>query len=1097
MAADAHAESLTALTNESGAQDARAEAPPLQSLFTLPFALRLQPLPHLYFTAKQSAAGGEDNSTLDADSSASDRSDASRDSGALKLKGCLETVPPHQLHVVSYLIANTNALQAVCSWSKLLALLADADDDPAFSNLRAFFDARFDREGHLIEDAPKSPRKAQSRRRSSATRAGEEHTARSVRFRVRLDLHSVALAPPPPVPRAFSKRHHPAPILNTQILASPVHSGRSAEDDLEEMISPKSHPWAGTSKDDVFGRARAGSSASSPDRGLHRVVSPESVRSRSSLARSVSSGQSPSSPRADRSIFGRKPTKSGRHGGREASAASQNSRMDSLGRFMSQEGAHSTATFESAHDGEITALSTSSGYDIERSKSPNGSMAGSTRSTSARKPSMISRMFDFGKGAKKSSGSEAASTHQGADASFGTTGLVPGDEGGPPTGVPQVSAKTRAESSASLTVPSASLGRGSRRRTATLASNESEEEAVDTADDDLVSMGSSAAARWQRRRPSAGSVLSNNPSGASGLAMAPDLQPLAEGTAWSQTRASSSGHIEEESSTRKWKAGEDFLSLLRDACEQVLNVKPCAGSPSVPKAAGKGKRKEGDSSSSSPTPFSSGAQTPVGPPPKPLDTDSWWLCGHTDPLSITLPCAFADALGWEGIMQLCYGEGSQAARDQDFRPLGLAAQMDTAQQNEKSKVQNWARDVASTGASPTEQEQQGIDSLVESALKRSEVVATTTAGATATEAELAASDARSDAADDASDIAPSESASAKAVRTGRGEEKGKGDTLLERLRKRLPTRSASTPGGPVQGSKDLIGPAHDLRRLQLDGYGRGRTWEDWLGLARSIAAWVEDYETDRVHSGLAREPVALQRSAGTAPVFQATADSGFHEPASNGHSAFGQGPAESMFLPECISQDALDPKFTFRRRAGVPPALTNAESGEEHMHYRWASSRLKSKHFASAITLGTASLVHMLSQVNAADWTHRSAWELDYLEACVFHAPLVAERFGPPGTSVIPAQLSFAPTSDEERERAKSCPYPSESGAWDPNQWRAWLSGLQPGNIIVPAVSWQAWWTLISVLNGADRSGRPFDLQVKAVDEPFSAVLPEVDSVFI
>ena len=42
----------------------------------------------------------------------------------------------------------------------------------------------------------------------------------------------------------------------------------------------------------------------------------------------------------------------------------------------------------------------------------------------------------------------------------------------------------------------------------------------------------------------------------------------------------------------------------------------------------------------------------------------------------------------------------------------------------------------------------------------------------------------------------------------------------------------------------------------------------------------------------------------------------------------------------------------------------------------------------------------------------------------------------------------------------------------------------------------QAWWTLISVLNGADRTGRAFDLQIKAVDEPFAA-LDDLSSVYI
>ena len=68
--------------------------------------------------------------------------------------------------------------------------------------------------------------------------------------------------------------------------------------------------------------------------------------------------------------------------------------------------------------------------------------------------------------------------------------------------------------------------------------------------------------------------------------------------------------------------------------------------------------------------------------------------------------------------------------------------------------------------------------------------------------------------------------------------------------------------------------------------------------------------------------------------------------------------------------------------------------------------------------------------------------------------------------------------------RDRPCPYPSTSGAWDPVEWRSWLGTLQDGQVIVPTVSWQGWWTLLAVLNGADRSGREFDLQVRAPGDP-------------
>ena len=49
--------------------------------------------------------------------------------------------------------------------------------------------------------------------------------------------------------------------------------------------------------------------------------------------------------------------------------------------------------------------------------------------------------------------------------------------------------------------------------------------------------------------------------------------------------------------------------------------------------------------------------------------------------------------------------------------------------------------------------------------------------------------------------------------------------------------------------------------------------------------------------------------------------------------------------------------------------------------------------------------------------------------------------------------------------------------------------------MIVPAVDWQAWWVLIAVLNGADRSGRWYDLQVKTPQDTFENL--EHTSVYI
>lgn len=80
--------------------------------------------------------------------------------------------------------------------------------------------------------------------------------------------------------------------------------------------------------------------------------------------------------------------------------------------------------------------------------------------------------------------------------------------------------------------------------------------------------------------------------------------------------------------------------------------------------------------------------------------------------------------------------------------------------------------------------------------------------------------------------------------------------------------------------------------------------------------------------------------------------------------------------------------------------------------------------------------------------------------------------------------------------RANLCPMPIPEGAWLASSWRAWLAGVHEGQILVPAVAWQAWWTLIAILNGADRTGRSYDLQVKSFEEPFAA-LTDPRSVYI
>lgn len=112
----------------------------------------------------------------------------------------------------------------------------------------------------------------------------------------------------------------------------------------------------------------------------------------------------------------------------------------------------------------------------------------------------------------------------------------------------------------------------------------------------------------------------------------------------------------------------------------------------------------------------------------------------------------------------------------------------------------------------------------------------------------------------------------------------------------------------------------------------------------------------------------------------------------------------------------------------------------------------------------------------------------------------IGDSSTPPATSTVDGeQARLDAQADSETAgsaRANLCPMPTPDGAWTSRSWRVWLAGVHEGQILVPAVAWQAWWTLIAILNGADRSGRSYDLQVKSFEEPFAA-LTDPKSVYI
>lgn len=244
-------------------------------------------------------------------------------------------------------------------------------------------------------------------------------------------------------------------------------------------------------------------------------------------------------------------------------------------------------------------------------------------------------------------------------------------------------------------------------------------------------------------------------------------------------------------------------------------------------------------------------------------------------------------------------------------------------------------------------------------------------------------------------------------------------------------------------------------------HDKWRTWEDWRLLFTSLSAWVSEYETTRVQSCLSHEY--------------------------NLENVFQTRPCETCpnVLPLSVEKDAISSQFGFWRLSGIPSAL-RLESNQEHMDYRWARVRLESSMIGTPLVMTTAGVQFFLMQLTSAPWVYHGAWELDYLDKCIFESTITRERFPPPGDSVVtPLSPSYS-----KRENRVECPYPSVRGAWSPDEWKKWLGGLREGHIITPTISWQGWWTLIAVLNGADHSGRPFDLQLRAPGDP---VQPDED----
>ncbi|WFD34737.1 hypothetical protein MCUN1_001581 [Malassezia cuniculi] len=305
------------------------------------------------------------------------------------------------------------------------------------------------------------------------------------------------------------------------------------------------------------------------------------------------------------------------------------------------------------------------------------------------------------------------------------------------------------------------------------------------------------------------------------------------------------------------------------------------------------------------------------------------------------------------------------------------------------------------------------------------------------------------------------------------------DELVESQPDNFQDETASLPSQP-----SVVGDASDTDEgeAEIAIHTLQRTWADWEDMLTSLVWWVIEYETSRVRNGLAQE------IGYDSPVRQMHAQPTVHsQPAI---AAFRAGTV--LTASPAVAADAFISQYGFQRIPGVPATLWHDH--EEYTDFRWARKRLRSSHMRTQMTVAISSLQYLVHQMRSPRVIH-SAWELVYLDVCVFDSDVMRTRFPPPGSNPVPFAASYNPGTDKV-DRRKPCPMPDVSGAWSAEKWKAWLGTLHGGNIITPAVSWQAWWTLIATLNGSDRTGRWFNLQVKDPNESY-ADLKDISSVYI
>ncbi|CBQ73433.1 conserved hypothetical protein [Sporisorium reilianum SRZ2] len=1183
----------------------------LHQLFTLAFALHLEPLPTLDYAAVPYVKDAERG----ADSQ--QEPDTLRVGANTKLDPIRTRHLPHSVDTLSFLLNHTHAIDAVQPFSKLISLLDQADDDPEFRNLRDFFDARYDDSGSLA-GTDKDPRrrmrsvsraastKHSVRRPSQATEARKPSFAASLGGASALKLNwlrrntqsdsqvheasddedshskissSGTTNPPPPTAPYIRLAKRPRSASVSSSLSTSPHQ-RNAEHDSTSLVTFRIRLDLHT-----VGLAppppklRSHRQADASGSGLHRVGSGRSAtssdwRRRRPSKSSLSSGGAALKPVASPdslASFGAVSAAADGDSGFQQAAHSGFSEATSISAALDASSTAKTRLTPSSENPSAAPNADSHLPSITEGAVPSTEQLTSPTSSAkpARRPSIMSKLLDLGR--KRSFLDRLTSDNH--DARSASPAPSQGDD----------------ESRAGLNASGhrANLRSGLQQHPDHGTPCNEEALDLDEEDDDpalrarMMQSSANNAALQARRRSSAGS---------SGKSLAAtkqahhNLGPVQEdgtldltlvssrssvGTSYSEhaiPEESLGGRTSAEAASAATKRrsaalmdGGDFLSLFRAAStlglqsiqdsdegadldgddvttpgqESVRSGKqrqrqvadtgstntPSIRTPQVhpttsPLPATPGKSVRSLDLDQSPNPYTS-ASNPIDASFKlgaalaqnnGEEQEAWWPCGDVDPLPISLASALGEALGWEGIMHLCYGKGSRAAAEGNHAALGKAAALDQANKMHERSVQAWRTGVASAGTSPPSKNE-NLPSLLD--LGEGNALA----GSLTQKLNLDPADTELEATNHAS--------------------------VLERLHEKAPLRSSTVPQpvdtAQVFGSND--GGAADAGWSQaalLFGHkvNQTRTWQHWQALFKSIKGWIDEYEKSRVRAGLAREigldPPIQQTNANksvegsegggssitiSAPLHIDPTNADLQVPLTVGSppaastevlkvatdkvdsAMLSKVLGTSLSISPCVLADATNRSYGFRRRAGIPEGLPLGPENEETIDYTWSRKRLSVEHFATALTISCDSALHYLGQLDTSQWPYRSAWELDYLEMCVFKAPLVADRFPPPGEAVVPASQSYRPAPGTP-DRSRVCPNPDADGAWDADVWKRWLHSIREGDIIVPAIAWQAWWTLISVLNGADRTGRSYDLQVKSLEEPFEA-LTDLSAVYL